>query len=118
MEIRFLGTGTSTGVPQIGCNCATCTSTDARDKRLRASAIVTLDSGKNILIDVKGDRTVNVFAANENELKTIVYTADGRTINEYSVKGDTIDINLPAAGLYIVKVIGEKSTAMKKVVVE
>ena len=84
--------------------------TSIKDKNAR--------TGKNILIDVKGDRTVNVFAANENELKTIVYTADGRTINEYSVKGDTIDINLPAAGLYIVKVIGEKSTAMKKVVVE
>ena len=84
--------------------------TSIKDKNAR--------TGKNILIDVKGDRTVNVFAANENELKTIVYTADGRTINKYSVKGDTIDINLPAAGLYIVKVIGEKSTAMKKVVVE
>ena len=50
MEIEFLGTGTSTGVPQIGCECRVCRSRDEHDKRFRASAIVRT-KGKSILID-------------------------------------------------------------------
>lgn len=41
MKFRFLGTGTSVGVPQIGCTCPTCTSVDSRDKRRRCGAYVT-----------------------------------------------------------------------------
>ena len=48
--ITFLGTGTSTGVPQLGCGCKVCRSTDQRDKRLRCSALITVN-GKRILID-------------------------------------------------------------------
>ena len=40
MNILFLGTGTSTGVPQIGCSCAVCTSPDPRNRRLRSSIYV------------------------------------------------------------------------------
>lgn len=47
MKLLFLGSGTSTGVPQIGCKCATCTSSDPHDRRLRASALLELDNGKN-----------------------------------------------------------------------
>ncbi len=50
MRIVFLGTGTSTGIPQIGCDCSTCRSTDPKDKRLRASVLVEVDAIK-ILID-------------------------------------------------------------------
>ena len=54
MELLFLGTGTSTGVPQIGCKCEVCTSTDVRDNRLRASVLIT--EGENrILIDCGPD---------------------------------------------------------------
>lgn len=54
MKIRFLGTGTSTGVPQIGCRCRVCTSDDPRDKRLRAS--VRIETGGNVfLIDCTPD---------------------------------------------------------------
>ena len=54
MQVTFLGTGTSTGIPQIGCTCSVCTSTDPRDSRLRTSAIVEIE-GKNILIDCGPD---------------------------------------------------------------
>ena len=54
MKIIFLGTGTSTGVPEIGCQCEVCTSKDKRDWRLRTSAVVEVD-GKRILIDCGPD---------------------------------------------------------------
>lgn len=53
-SITFLGTGTSTGVPQLGCGCKTCRSTDPRDKRLRCAAVITVN-GKRILIDAGPD---------------------------------------------------------------
>lgn len=54
MKITFLGTGTSQGVPVIGCPCAICNSQDPRDIRLRSSALITVGS-KNILIDAGPD---------------------------------------------------------------
>lgn len=54
MRITFLGTGTSCGVPVIGCDCRVCRSTDAHDRRLRASVVVETD-GRNLLIDCGPD---------------------------------------------------------------
>ena len=54
MKVRIIGSGTSTGVPQIGCTCAVCTSADPKDNRLRASAIVETDDAR-ILIDCGPD---------------------------------------------------------------
>lgn len=54
MKVRILGSGTSTGVPQIGCACPVCTSTDPKDNRLRASAIVETGDAR-ILIDCGPD---------------------------------------------------------------
>lgn len=51
MNLKILGSGTSTGVPVIGCDCAVCRSSDPRDHRLRASALLTTDNGANLLID-------------------------------------------------------------------
>ena len=51
MEFRFLGTGTSVGVPQIGCRCKVCTSSDPRDRRRRCGAYVVADDGTAFLID-------------------------------------------------------------------
>lgn len=54
MKIRFLGTGTSTGVPEIGCRCAVCTSEDTRDNRLRCSVLVEVNNAR-IVIDCTPD---------------------------------------------------------------
>lgn len=54
-KVIFLGTGTSTGVPQIGCTCRVCTSDDGRDRRLRTSAMVVNDDGRRLLIDCGPD---------------------------------------------------------------
>ena len=54
MKLTFLGTGTSTGVPEIGCTCPVCTSSDQRDRRLRVSALVETAQAR-ILIDCGPD---------------------------------------------------------------
>jgi phosphoribosyl 1,2-cyclic phosphate phosphodiesterase len=54
MKVTILGSGTSTGVPMVGCNCKVCSSDDPRDKRTRASLLVQYN-GRNILIDASTD---------------------------------------------------------------
>lgn len=54
MNVKFLGTGTSTGVPEIGCKCEVCTSINTKDRRLRASVLVNIN-GKRLLIDCGPD---------------------------------------------------------------
>ncbi|SRR5258708_5825388 len=54
MKLTFLGTGTSTGVPSIGCQCETCLSVDPRDKRLRVSIIIEHDN-QTVLVDTSSD---------------------------------------------------------------
>ncbi|MCM1332585.1 MAG: MBL fold metallo-hydrolase [Bacteroides sp.] len=73
MKLRFLGTGTSTGVPQIGCKCKVCTSTDVHDKRLRASAILNVD-GNNILIDCGPDFRQQIIDAGAPDLLAALLT--------------------------------------------
>ena len=72
--LTFLGTGTSTGVPQIGCRCQTCTSADPRDKRLRASAIVTTPKGNNFLIDCGPDFRAQMLAQGSPRLDAALLT--------------------------------------------
>jgi len=54
MKLTFLGTGTSTGVPSIGCECETCISDDPRDKRLRVSILIE-HAGQLVLVDTSSD---------------------------------------------------------------
>lgn len=61
MIVKFLGTGTSTGIPEIGCNCSVCTSSDEKDHRLRAS-IQIMDSETNLFIDCSPDFRQQVLA--------------------------------------------------------
>jgi len=55
MKLTILGSGTSTGVPVTGCSCKVCRSTDPHDQRLRTSALVQTDDGKNLLLDCGPD---------------------------------------------------------------
>ena len=73
LEIEFLGTGTSTGVPSIGCHCNVCRSKDKKDKRLRASAIVRY-KGMNILIDCGPDFRQQILRASSDNLDALLLT--------------------------------------------
>ena len=73
MEIEFLGTGTSTGVPQIGCKCEVCTSADPRDNRLRTSAIVRT-GGHSILIDCGPDFRTQMLRASSTKIDALLLT--------------------------------------------
>lgn len=72
-SILFLGTGTSTGVPMIGCHCSVCSSTDPRDKRLRASAFVHYN-GLKLLIDCGPDFRTQALANGIEDLDAILFT--------------------------------------------
>lgn len=72
-RITLLGTGTSQGVPVIGCDCAVCTSTDPRDKRLRTAALIQA-GGKNIAIDCGPDFRMQMLRAGINRLDAILVT--------------------------------------------
>ncbi len=73
MQVRLLGTGTSQGVPIIGCHCPVCSSADARDKRLRTSALVSVDD-LNILIDTGPDLRQQLLRAGVTRLDAVLYT--------------------------------------------
>lgn len=73
MRIVFLGTGTSTGIPQIGCNCSTCQSSDPKDKRLRASVLIEIENTK-ILIDSGPDLRQQFLKHDIKNLTSILLT--------------------------------------------
>lgn len=73
LEIEFLGTGTSTGVPQIRCNCEVCRSTHPHDKRLRQSAIVRY-RGRSILIDCGPDFRQQILRASSDDIDALLIT--------------------------------------------
>jgi phosphoribosyl 1,2-cyclic phosphate phosphodiesterase len=73
IHITVLGSGTSSGVPTIGCRCEVCLSTDPRDKRLRPSILVRYDD-RNILIDTTPDFRQQVLRTGIERLDAILYT--------------------------------------------
>lgn len=77
ITLTFLGTGTSTGVPVIACDCPVCTSPDARDKRLRTSAMLTID-GKNYVFDSGPDFRYQMLREKVSDLEAIVFTHEHR----------------------------------------
>jgi phosphoribosyl 1,2-cyclic phosphate phosphodiesterase len=73
MRLTFLGTGTSFGVPQIGCDCAVCRSTDPRDKRTRSGAVIEAE-GSTILIDTPPELRLQLITAGFTRIDAVLYT--------------------------------------------
>ncbi len=73
MRLTFLGTGTSFGVPQIGCRCSTCTSTDPRDRRTRTAALIETN-GKRFLIDTPPELRLQLVAAAVDHVDAVLFT--------------------------------------------
>ncbi|MEP6716295.1 MAG: MBL fold metallo-hydrolase [Terriglobia bacterium] len=73
MKITVLGSGTSSGVPTIGCRCEVCLSSDPRDKRLRPSILIQA-GGRNIIIDTTPDFRAQVLRTGLDRLDAVVFT--------------------------------------------
>ena len=73
MRLTLLGTGTSLGVPQIGCRCRTCTSADPRDRRGRTAALLE-DGNRRLLIDTPPELRLQLVAAGVDHLDAVLFT--------------------------------------------
>src|SRR5690242_1131878 len=73
VKITVLGSGTSVGVPTIGCYCEVCTSADPRDNRLRPSILVSY-GGRNVLIDTTPDFRTQALRAHIDHLDAVLFT--------------------------------------------
>lgn len=73
LRITILGSGTSTGVPLIGCNCAVCTSSNPKDKRLRTSIKVATEN-TTFVIDTTPDFRYQMLRTNTTHLDAVVFT--------------------------------------------
>lgn len=73
MKIIILGTGTSQGVPVIGCTCETCQSSNAKDKRMRTSAFISIN-GLNLLIDTSIDFRRQMLKNKLNNIDAVLFT--------------------------------------------
>jgi phosphoribosyl 1,2-cyclic phosphate phosphodiesterase len=74
MRVVILGTSTSYGVPVIGCRCGTCSSTDPRNKRTRASAWVESDEGTHLLIDSGPEMRLQLLREGITQVDAVLYT--------------------------------------------
>src|SRR5580658_2028405 len=73
IELLFLGSGTSAGIPMIGCHCAVCESTDPHDKRMRPSAVVSY-GGIQVLIDATPELRLQCIANKIDRVDSVVIT--------------------------------------------
>lgn len=73
-RVTFLGTGTSSGVPSIGCTCAVCRSADPRDKRLRPSIYVDVEGHASILVDTSPDLRQQALTYGVARVDAILFT--------------------------------------------
>src|SRR5690606_19792447 len=75
VKLTFLGTGTSFGIPVIGCKCAVCTSPDPRDRRTRHAALLENDDGtRRILVDTPPELRLQLLAAGVTDVDAVWFT--------------------------------------------
>lgn len=74
MNVLFLGTGTSHGVPMIGCDCDVCRSTDPRDTRLRPSIYLELEDGMRVLVDTTPDLRQQALRHDLRKVDAVLFT--------------------------------------------
>ncbi|MEY4647021.1 MAG: Phosphoribosyl 1,2-cyclic phosphate phosphodiesterase [Bacteroidota bacterium] len=73
IQVRFLGTGTSQGIPMIACSCEVCSSEDPRDQRLRVSMHIEVD-GKSFIIDTGPDFRQQILRAGIRHVDAVLFT--------------------------------------------
>ncbi|MDI1322957.1 MAG: MBL fold metallo-hydrolase [Algoriphagus sp.] len=73
MKVSFLGTGTSQGVPVIGCNCEVCSSLDFRDQRFRSSIHIEVE-GLSLVVDTGPDFRMQMLRAGIKKLDAVLFT--------------------------------------------
>jgi phosphoribosyl 1,2-cyclic phosphate phosphodiesterase len=74
VKLTFLGTGTSFGVPQIGCHCAVCRSPDPRDRRTRVGAVVETDRGTRLLLDTPPELRLQLITCGIDRVDAVLFT--------------------------------------------
>ena len=72
--VTFLGSGTSHGVPMIGCRCAVCQSADERDRRTRPSIYIQFDDGTSVLVDTTPDLRTQALRFGVERVDAILFT--------------------------------------------
>src|SRR5271163_4973265 len=73
LQLTVLGSGTSMGVPTLGCHCAVCESKDPRDNRTRPSILLAY-GGRNVVIDTTPDFRLQAMRARMDRLDAVIYT--------------------------------------------
>ncbi len=76
MRAVVLGSGTSMGVPVLGCSCEVCTSSDPRDKRTRVAAVIDGGDGRRILIDTPPELRLQLLSADVGPVDAVLFTHD------------------------------------------
>jgi len=106
VQLTILGSGTSFGVPVIGCACAVCTSSDPRDRRTRVSAVIESDAGTRLLIDTPPEMRLQLTRAGIPAVDAVLYTHDHADhihgiddLRVLSVRGGRLPVYGPAETL-------------------
>jgi len=101
LKVTFLGSGTSQGVPVIGCSCSVCQSLDYRDKRLRASIQVQVD-GQSFVIDTGPDFRQQMLRENVARVDALIFTHAHRDhtagLDDVRAYNFTQDMDMPVYG--------------------
>jgi phosphoribosyl 1,2-cyclic phosphate phosphodiesterase len=109
MRLVFLGTGTSFGVPVVGCDCRACTSSDPRDRRTRHGAVVEAAGGR-LLVDTPTELRLQLIATRIHEIDAIWFThahADHihgiDDVRVFTVRKGDLDAFVPAEYMHVLQ---------------